>query len=277
MTPTVTRNPPQSPLQKNTIISGKTGQPISFEELIRDLATVQIIYIGEIHTDPFHHKIQLDIIKAIFQIKPELTVGMEMFDRSYQPQLDKWSRNELNEASFLESVHWYANWKFRFGLYRDILLFIQEKRLPLLGLNIPFHIPPKIATGGINSLRNEERKYLPNSLDFSNEAHRAYVKAIFGMHQIPGRNDFEKFYAAQCVWDDSMAEAIAAHRNNSPIVVLAGNGHIIHKFGIPDRAFERTGAAFRTIYLASAGKKINTDWADYIWVTPVQKETKHPF
>ena len=146
-----------------------------------------------------------------------------------------------------------------------------------MGLNIPFHIPPKIAVGGIESLRTEEKRFLPDHINFSNEFHRAYVKAIFDRHRIPGRRDFEKFYQAQCVWDDGMAESISEQLGNFPMVVMVGNGHIIHKFGIPDRAFERTGAAFRTVYLTPAVGEANQTYADYIWVTSFREKPGHPF
>lgn len=263
--------------QENTIISGSTGQPVTFDEMIADLQKAQIVYIGEVHTNPDHHRIQLQILKQLQRLHPTLSVGMEMFDTSYQPRLDRWANGELEEQPFLEQVHWYANWKFRFSLYRDILDFIKKKKVRLVGLNIPFHIPPKISTGGIDSLRPEEAKYLPASIDYSDDAHRAYVKEIFESHRIPGRNDFDRFYAAQCVWEDGMAESIAQGLNDAPMIVMVGNGHIIHKFGIPNRAFKRTGAAFRTVYLTQAGGEADRTYADYIWVTPFRKRPRHPF
>jgi len=51
------------------------------------------------------------------------------------------------------------------------------------------------------------------------------------------------------------------------MVVLAGNGHIQFKYGIPDRAYSRTGISFRTIYTAPAGDVVELAVADYIWVT----------
>ena len=71
------------------------------------------------------------------------------------------------------------------------------------------------------------------------------------------------------MWNSTkaMAEAIAANLNDGVMVVLAGNGHIQYKYGIPDRAFKRTNAAFRTIYLEPVGSEIKRNIADYIWVT----------
>ena len=79
---------------------------------------------------------------------------------------------------------------------------------------------------------------------------------------------FDDFYAAQSVWEDAMAEAIARNLNGDMMVVLAGNGHIQYNYGIPDRAFRRTDAPFRTIFLAEVGSEVALDVADFIWVTP---------
>jgi len=75
----------------DTIICTKTGAPVSFKELMDDLSGVQVIYIGEKHTDPAHHNIQLNIIKDLLKKHPKLVVGMEAFAYPYQKQLDMWS------------------------------------------------------------------------------------------------------------------------------------------------------------------------------------------
>lgn len=270
---TTTSFPPGS------IISAKTGKAVSFETLMTDLETVQITYIGESHTNPDHHRVQLKLLQALFGRFPELTVGMEMFDHTYPPQLNAWSAGELEETVFLQKVHWYANWRYDFGLYRDILSFIKENHIKLVGLNLPFCIPPKIAVGGIDSLSEAEKKHLPKEIDTSNAAHREYVRTIFSHHNIPGRNNFEFFYAAQCAWEDAMADAIARHLSSGKMLVLAGNGHIIQKFGIPNRAYNRTKAEYRTLYLEEAGGELELSAADYIWVTTPLGNTRfrpHP-
>ncbi len=251
-----------------TILSGRTGRPVDFETLVADLARVRIVYVGEAHTDPVHHGIQLKILKALFQRHPDLRVGMEMFDHTYQEVLNLWSAGALEEDAFLEKTHWYANWRYDFDLYRDILLFIRDNRIPLYGLNIPFHLPAKIAIGGIDSLSPEEKRHLPRKIDTTNPAHRAYVEKVFKSHRIPGRENFEYFYTAQCVWEEAMAERIASNLNGHPMVVLAGNGHIIKKFGIPDRAFRRTRLPFRTLCPVAVPSRAELSFADFLWITP---------
>jgi len=254
---------------EGTIISAKLGKPVSLDEVLTDLNNCRITYVGEKHTDAAHHKIQLEILQAVFKQNSNLTVGMEMFDHTYQDVLEMWSAGELDEKSFLRKTHWYANWRFDFSLYRDILNFIKEKHIRLVGLNIPGYIPDRIREGGIENLRDEEKIHLPTEIDTSNSAHRDYVQKVFDHHHhLIDRVEFEDFYAAQVVWEDAMAQAVAQNLNDGVMVVLAGNGHIQFKYGIPDRAYKRTGVPFRTIYLAPVGNEVSRDIADYIWVTP---------
>jgi uncharacterized iron-regulated protein len=254
---------------EGTIFSIRKSAVVSFEGLLEDLQNSRVIYVGEKHTSPEDHRIQLEVIKALFLKFPNLTVGMEMFDHSYQEVLDQWSAGLLDQKEFIQKVHWYANWRYDFALYKDILEFIKDNRLRLVGLNIPNHIPPKIREGGIQSLRDDEKKYLPAQLELSNTSHRDYVQKVFEAHghHFKGEVEFENFYAAQVVWEDGMAAAIAENLNNDVMVVLAGNGHIQFKYGIPDRAYKLTGAAFTTIYPASIGAEVEPDIADYVWVT----------
>lgn len=64
-----------------------------------------------------------------------------------------------------------------------------------------------------------------------------------------------------------MAEAIAEHLTQRKMIVLSGNGHIIKKFGIPNRASTRTRAPFKTLFLAPVGSPIDLSDGDYIWIT----------
>ena len=258
-------------LMENTILKTDTASVASRQQLIADLAETRVIYVGESHTNPSHHAIQLEIIRALWHTTPHLAIGMEMFDHTYQPVLDQWSAGKLDETTFIEQTHWYANWRFDFGLYRDILEYAKEKGLRVIALNVPFHIPGKISVGGIASLTQDDRRHLPETIDTTDDDHRAYVEKIFKMHTIRGRENFEYFYEAQCTWEDAMAEAVAENMGSDKMVVLVGNGHITRKFGIPNRAFTRTHAPFKTIYLAPVGGEAELSWADYLWVTPDQR------
>lgn len=252
-----------------------SGQSITYDQLIDRLAQVRVVYVGEQHTNAHHHDIQLRIIRSLLERKERIQIGMEMFDRTYQAKLDRWSVGDLQWSNFIKQVHWYANWKYKAELYQPILMMIQEKRLPLIGLNLPFHIPPKIAQGGIASLSTNEKAMLPATVDTTHAAHRAYLETVFEQHQFAGRNDFDSFYEAQCAWEETMAQSIADHLEDDTMVVLVGNGHIFRHFGIPDRAFQRTRAPFKTVYLTTPQTEVALEDGDFIYVTEAGP-SRHP-
>ncbi|MGD8369710.1 MAG: ChaN family lipoprotein [Desulfobacterales bacterium] len=250
-----------------TILDTRSRSPVSFDALVKDLATVQVVYVGESHTDAAHHRIQLQILEALDRPDRPLSVGMEMFDTTYDSVLSRWSAGDLEPKAFIQMTHWYVNWGYDFALYREILEAVQRRNLPLFGLNIPFHIPPKIAAGGMDSLLWPDNTFLPDEVDLTDPRHRAYLEKIYALHRMPENSSFEFFYEAQCVWEDAMAQAVAAHLQARPMLVLVGKGHIVGKFGIPDRAFRRTREPFLTVMLVRAGETVDWGDADYVWVT----------
>ncbi len=274
----------KAPKAEARIIRAETGAEISFEELMADLCHVRVIYAGERHTDPRHHQIQAKILRGLHQQCPQVALGMEMFDRTYGEVLADWSAGRLTEAKFLQQTHWYANWKYDFDLYREILEYVRENRIPLYGLNIPFHIPPKVSIGGIESLSPEEKNALPEKIDTQNPDHRAYLEEVYKSHQhmLKGRENFEYFYEAQNVWEDVMAESIAQAMGEGSedlrMLVTAGNGHILNRFGIPERAYARTGLPYATVIPVSADRIPEPDAADYFWaLPPLERDRQMPF
>lgn len=268
--PQLTIKPIRQQHLPGTIVSASSQQPVPFETMMAQLQDVRVVYVGESHTNARHHEIQLKILKHLHRQHPDrLVVGMEMFARTYQDVLSQWSAGQMTESDFLARTHWYANWKYDFSLYRDLLTFIKTKNIDLAGLNVPFHIPGKIAAGGIQTLNPHEKSHLPDQIDMSDKDHREYVKKIYEQHAHGAKHyRFENFYAAQCVWEDAMAETVSRYLNGRTMVVFAGNGHITQKFGIPKRAYSRTGLSYKTVMPMEAGQSVDLSAADYIWVTP---------
>ncbi len=256
------------------IVNSRTVNKIDYQGLIDALSTTRVVFVGETHTNPEHHEIQLKIIESLAQSLKQsgrtVSIGMEMFDHTYQNVLDEWSAGELDEKTFLARAHWYANWRYPYKLYRGILDFSKENKVKVFGLNIPFHIPKKISTGGVDSLNDYEKRLLPQHIDLEIKPHRDYVSEVFKQHSKMGRS-FEYFYQAQCVWEEIMAESIAMNldtkTNPGIMIVIVGNGHIINGFGVPDRMFKRTKADFATVYTSLVDSDPKPEWADYIWIT----------
>jgi hypothetical protein len=89
---------------ENTILKTATLSAVSHEQLIADLADARVVYVGESHTNPSHHAIQLEVIKGLEPTTAHLSIGMEMFDHTYQPVLDQWTAGELDQTDFIGPI-----------------------------------------------------------------------------------------------------------------------------------------------------------------------------
>ncbi len=66
------------------ILDLKTGKVLSFDQLIDQIASKEIIFIGEVHDNPEHHLIQAQILQALMNRFSPVTVAMEFFQKSQQ-------------------------------------------------------------------------------------------------------------------------------------------------------------------------------------------------
>lgn len=265
-------------LQIGEIVDTSSGAVITFPDLLNELALQQVVYVGETHSSAADHEVQRRILEGLYGRNRDLAVAMEMFPRSVQPWLDRWSRGELGEVEFLQGVDWEHNWGFPVGLYRPLLDYCAANRIPILGLNAPSPIVRAIAQRGLGGLESDQRAQVAKVFDFSDEKHRTAIRAQYDRHMAMhgGVGSFERFYEAQLAWEETMAETVAdqfiscSRRKPPQIVVFAGNGHVEYRYGIPARAFRRFPHAFKTVVPVpwnSAERTLDPALADYFWIT----------
>ncbi|MFO7598550.1 MAG: ChaN family lipoprotein [Candidatus Desulfacyla sp.] len=253
------------------IIDLHNGKSISFDELMDDLQKADLIFVGEVHDNPEHHLIEVQILQELTARYGPLNVAMEFFDTTQQPALDRYVKEGISETLFLEDVNWAKAWSFPYHFYRPLVFSAKEKGNRLMGINLPSSIVRKVARSGIESLTPEERGHAAEEIDLNNEAHRQYLSEVFKDHQQGELRNFDYFYQAQCVWEDTMARNIARYLKEDPrrMVVFSGNGHIIERFGIPNRVLRRMPAKMATLLLYPLTERriLNKNMADYVWLT----------
>jgi len=103
------------------------GEKTSFGHLLEDFQRARIVFVGENHDQIEHHRIQARILQELSDKGKDLAVGMEMFKRSQQPILDRWSQGLLAEEEFLREVDWENTWDMDYSLYKGILDEIKKK------------------------------------------------------------------------------------------------------------------------------------------------------
>jgi aminopeptidase N len=280
-------------LAAGTIIKMPEGKPVSFEEMMRDLRRVRIVYLGESHNNMAHHEGQLAVIKGLQQQVRSVAIGMEMFQRPYQEALDAWVAGELNEKQFIERTDWYGRWSMDLSYYEPILRHAREQGKSLLALNAPDELVQEVGSKGLEGLSPEQRKQLPE-IDLGRAEHRHFIEHLYQAQAGHHQASFERFYEAQRVWDETMAETVASYLRQpgaaQVVAVIAGNGHIEYGLGVPDDTVRRLGAPYRTVSFQAAGQvtwgpgpgpptpmfDYGRPLADYVWLTTEAEEQERP-
>jgi uncharacterized iron-regulated protein len=210
------------------------------------LAQADVVYLGETHDSAADHQAQLEIIQALHRARPNLAIGLEMFQRPYQMVLDRYLAGTITEAQLLEQSQYQRRWGFPWEFYAPILRFAKAQKLSVIALNAPSEVSRKVARQGLASLTLSDRRFIPppSALQLEPAAYRQMIRQVFEeMHQGKGNSDrFEKFFLTQVLWDETMAERVSQFLQAHPtttMVVLAGQGHIVHGYGIPDRVARR--------------------------------------
>ena len=280
------------PLGPEEIFSLPEGEKISLSELLRDVEDARVLFVGETHDQLDHHRIQLTLIQELLRKGKAVVVAMEMFQRPQQPTLDRWSEGLLTEGQFLKEVDWDRTWAMDYGLYKGILDESQKNHLKVLALNVPRELVRKVAEVGVDGLSPEDKAKLPD-MDLSDMNYRKYLASVYRGHKEGSARAFERFYEAQCLWDEGMAETLSSflhspENQGKTVVVIAGNGHIVFHFGIPKRLYRRAPLPLKTIVLKEWEKNLddNKDFTfasgvrppgDYLWITrPNPPEKKRP-
>ncbi|MEN8206798.1 MAG: ChaN family lipoprotein [Pseudomonadota bacterium] len=223
----------------------------TMEQIIPALAEKRVVFIGEQHTRYDHHLTQLEIIRRLHALHPQLAIGMEMFQQPFQQHLDEYVAGSIDEKAMLRATEYYRRWRMDYRYYAPILRYAREHRLPVIALNIPSELTHEVAHVGLDGLNDEDRKQLPADIAPADEAYRQRLKKVFDHHpKEEGHDDFEHFLEAQLLWDESMAERAAAFLEEHPdhhLVVIAGNQHLAWGSAIPQRLQRRTAVTTASI------------------------------
>jgi uncharacterized iron-regulated protein len=251
--------------------------PIAFnsyqQQILQALSNQTVIYLGETHDQAADHQAQLEIIQALHRQNPNLAIAFEMFQHPYQKALDSYLSGNLTEAELKAKTEYEKRWGYPWEFYAPILRFAKEKQLPAIALNAPSEITRKVARQGLQALTLRDRQMIPpiSELRMEPDSYRDRIRQIYdGFHHRKGNSaQFENFFLAQIIWDETMADRISQFIRKNPktqVVVLAGQGHVVYGEGIPSRVARRIKTVKQSIVLLNPAEELlNPPAGDYFW------------
>jgi uncharacterized iron-regulated protein len=212
----------------------------------QELVDSKVTCIGEIHSNPCHHHVELDVIKALVESVPagtEVAIGMECFYRQHQASLDRFVFSHGDMGTLRNESNWSSTWGFDLNYYAKIFNYAHRHRVRIIGLNLPYAVARYVSAFGLDGLPQSIQALLP-AVDLANAKHRQmFMEAITGS-TVHSDENLERMYQTQTLWEEYMAQSVSNYLRESPtsrMIVIAGLGHIKGRVGIPDRIARYTG------------------------------------
>ncbi len=246
-----------------------TGEPLEYSEMISDLEQADLIFLGEHHTVPRHHRWQQEIIESLCSNGRPLVVGLEMLGNQFQPELDRYSIGEIDFDQLAETTEWGEYWG-NYEDYRGILEWAREAGIKILALSAELEVVRKLGRQGLEALTEEERSSLPQQMNLDDPPYFDLMKMQMMVHAGLTEDNLRKIFAAQVARDETMADTMAGYLKSPAgkgrrAIVLCGSGHCSYGYGTVSRLTNRLpDARDRIVLLSESGDvELSPEMAKY--------------
>ena len=226
------------------IVAPDTRVELGYAEMIGRLARTDVIFFGEQHDDPETHRAEAAVLAGIGSMGRPVVLSLEMFERDVQPVLDDYLAGRVSEADFLARSR---PWPRYATDYRPLVELAKARGWPVIAANVPRPMASAVARLGLaalDTLPPAERRHAAREIICPKDDYRARFMEQMQGHSAasgsaPSAADTlptamaERFYLAQCVKDETMAESIVEARNRAPryAIVVHVNGAFHSDFG----------------------------------------------
>jgi uncharacterized iron-regulated protein len=222
-----------------------------FESMLADVATADIVLIGEQHDDANTHRLEAAILQGLLRRGRAVTVSLEMFERDVQAELDDYLAGRKAEEPFLAASR---PWPRYAADYKPLVELARAHGWGVIASNVPRKYASLVAKSGLDVLKtlsDGERAFVAKDLQCPLDTYYERFSQVMNQHPAPGsekqtdderRAVTERYYFAQCVKDETMAESIANALTAAPgfpVVHFTGAFHSDFGQGTVERTRRR--------------------------------------
>lgn len=269
-------------------VDASSGTDIAFNELVRRVTTADVVFVGEQHDDPETHRVEFGILDAIGRTGRPVVLSLEMFERDVQPLLNEYLAGRLSETDFLARSR---PWDRYVTDYRPMVELAKANGWAVIASNVPRPMASAVgrkALAALDTLTSAERAWAARDIQCPDDAYKTRFMQTMRGHgpggAPPAAGDTlptavaTRFYLAQCIKDETMAESIVeAHQRapgNAIVVHFDGAFHSDYHLGTVSRVKRRAPDAKLVVITAvpvtdpsAATLADHKDRADYIIFT----------
>ena len=262
----------QSVYVPERVFEGPRGKFGDFETMLADVATADVVFLGEQHDDPNTHRLERAVLEGLARRRGDVILSLEMFERDVQEPLMHFGMGHAEEAEFLAGARPWPRYQTD---YKPLVDFAIARNWSIVAANVPRSIATAVSKAGLDALKGRpetEQGWFAKDLQCptNDDYYKRFVEAMGG-HGADGggkvgdaRLTTDRFYLSQCVKDETMAEAIAqAYAGGSiggkrPLVVHV-NGSFHSDYGQGTAARTRRRLSGKRVVVISLVPVTNLD------------------
>jgi len=220
----------------------KAKEYSDIEALAAKAAKAEVVFFGEQHNDGNAHRLQRALLESVARRRSDVILSLEMFERDAQPVLDDYLAGRIDEAAFLKASRPWPNYAVD---YRPLVEFAKAKGWKVIAANVPRPVASAVSRSGlaaIAALPTTERPWAAADFWCPQDDYFTRFGASMGGHGPTTPEGMLKFYEAQCVKDETMAESIVQARaaaNGALVIHMNGSFHSDFRDGTAERVTRR--------------------------------------
>ncbi len=246
--------PVPHPVSDFRVVEVATRETTTLELMAARLARARVIFFGEQHDDPETHRAELALLEEIGRSGRRVVLSLEMFERDVQPVVDDYVAGRITEAEFLARSR---PWPRYATDYRALIELAKSRGWRVVAANVPRPLASAVGRTGLgvlDTMTAAGRTLAARELSCPDDDYRARFLEQMRSHSpgsgaVPQPGDTlptavaERFYLAQCVKDETMAESIVEALRSAPRNAIAvhfnGAFHSDYGQGVVDRVRRR--------------------------------------
>jgi len=233
-----------------------SGQVITPAQLVRQLAAVPRVLVGEKHDNPDHHALQLWLMRALQAQRTQGSLLLEMLQPEQQARVDAVEGQAQLPNDLPKALGWQEGWDWQ--LYGPIVREALSSHIPLLAANLT-----------LGEMRQAYRQ--PTALQGA-QSNAPTVKAALleqvraGHCNLLPESQLPAMLAVQQQRDRRIAERLLAAPE--PALLFTGAYHARKDLGVPLHLADLGAEGqSKVLLLAEVGEQVEAGMADYVWYT----------
>lgn len=244
----------------------KKKKEISIDDIIKDLASADVLFFGEEHDDSIGHMLEAQVFeKAHKAYGKKIALSLEMFEADVQIVLDEYLSGLILEKNLIKEGRAWKNYTD----YKPLVEYAKANNVPVIAANTPARYTNGVTRNGLSYLKKFDTyttQWIPTSIDTATGRYYEKFLEIMGGHGVmPGMH----IYQSQNLWDATMAYSIYKFIQKDPdrkILHLNGRFHTDEKLGIPRQLGIYAKKPLKMLNISSfysEGDLQNPDWTKY--------------